>query len=133
MSCSIHRILGVDSLGDIPLLTAVAKLGATFAGAVEKFGFGFFGFNALPPPGEGADPVIVTERAPDGFRGLYIEERFYRVDHIGAHARTTCKPYRYCEAPYDRTQDPSHRRFLPALGGAGLGKGPLVAAGGAAT
>src|SRR5882672_6636545 len=86
-----------DTIDHISRLTTVQRLADTFAGAVNEFGFSTLGINGLPPPGDGADPRIVTESTPEGFRDLYIHERFYLVDHICAHARAAYKPFRYSE------------------------------------
>ncbi len=118
-----------DTIDDISRLSTVQRLTDTLAGAVNEFGFSALGINGLPPPGEGADPRIVTEYAPEGFRDLYIHERFYLVDHICAQARVAYKPFRYSEAPYDRTASRSHQRFMQALDTFGMGKGVIVPVG----
>ena len=102
------------------------QVAATLSRGAEKFGFTSLGVNGLPPPGEGADPIILSESTPEGFRNNYIEERFYLVDHICAHARAAYEPFRYSEAPYDRTQARSHERFMEALDTFGMGKGLIV-------
>ena len=114
MKTNAHRNLVYDTIDEISRLTALPEIPAAFAAAASKFGFDWFGFNALPPPGQGADPIILTERTPEGFRGSYVEERFYLVDHLCAHGRTAYQPFRYSEAPSART--PEHRRFMQVLG-----------------
>jgi LuxR family quorum sensing-dependent transcriptional regulator len=119
----------LDTVEEISRLTSVIETGSALAEAMEKFGFAALGINGLPPPGEGADPLIITERTPEGFRDLYIEERFYLVDHISRHARATHQPFRYNEAPYDRAEAPAHHRFMQALQTFGMGEGLIVPVG----
>jgi LuxR family transcriptional regulator, quorum-sensing system regulator BjaR1 len=126
MNSSLHRNLIFDTIEDISRVTSLPQLAATFCGAMGKFGFTSLGINGLPAPGEGANPVILTESTPAGFRECYIEDRFYLVDHICAHARAVCEPFRYSEAPYARTRAPDHERFMQALDTFGMGKGLVV-------
>jgi LuxR family quorum sensing-dependent transcriptional regulator len=122
-----------DTIDDISRLNTIQALTETLAGAVNEFGFSTLGINGLPPPGEGADPRIVTEYTPEGFRDHYIYERFYLVDHISAQARIAYRPFRYSEAPYERTDSRSHQRFMQALDTFGMGKGIIVPVGRPAT
>jgi len=96
---------------------------------MEKLGFTALGINGLPPPSDDADPRILTESTPEGFRDLYIHERFYLVDHIATHARGTYESFRFSEAPYDRTESRGHQRFMQALDTFGMGKGLIVPVG----
>lgn len=121
-----YRNLAFDTIDHISRLTVVEQVAAAFVGAVEKIGFTALGINGLPLPGEGVDLRIVTESAPEGFRDLYIHERFYRVDHICAHARTATEPFRYSEAPYDRNESREHQRFTQAIETYEVGKGLVV-------
>lgn len=132
MNSSLHRNLIFDTIDHIARLTSPPQVAATFCGAVAKFGFTSLGINDLPWPGEGANPVILAESTPSGFRRCYIEERFYLVDHIAAHARATYEPFRYNEAPYPRAQARDHERFLQALDTFGMGRGLIVPLGRAA-
>ena len=95
---------------------------------MADFGFTALGINGLPPRERDADPVILAETTPSGFREFYISERFYLTDHICAHARAapTREPFRYSEAPYDRAQSRAHERFLQALHTFGMGHGLIV-------
>jgi LuxR family quorum sensing-dependent transcriptional regulator len=121
-----HRNLIFDTIDEIARLTSVPQVATTLTRAAYQFGSTSLGINGLPPPGEGADPVILSENTPEGFRGSYIEERFYLVDHICAHARATYEPFRYSEAPYDRTRAPAHERFMQALETFGMERGLIV-------
>lgn len=116
----------VDAIDKISQSNSTAEISAALGSAVEELGFAAFGINGLPPPGEGADPIVLTERAPDGFRDFYIEERFYLVDHICAHARAAHEPFRYSEASFSRENPRGHRRFMEALDNFGLGRGLIV-------
>ena len=129
MISEFHRNLIFDTIDDISHLTLVPQIAVALADTMAKFGFGALGINGLPPPGEGADPLILAERTPEGFRDLYIHERFYLVDHISKHARATYELFRYSEAPYDRAQSRGHQRFLQALDTFGMGKGLIVPVG----
>jgi putative ABC transport system substrate-binding protein len=117
-----------DTIEELSRLTAVPDVAATLARAMADFGFTALGINGLPLREEGADPIILTESTPPGFRELYIHERFYLTDHICAHARAapTREPFRYSEAPYDRAHARSHERFLQALQTFGMGHGLVV-------
>ena len=126
MNSSLHRNLIVDTIDGISRLSSLPQVAATFRDAVAQFGFTSFGINDLPHLGEDANPIILTESAPPGFRDCYIDERFYLVDHICAQARAARKPFRYSEAPYPRIQAKSHQRFMEALGTFRLGKGLVV-------
>jgi LuxR family transcriptional regulator, quorum-sensing system regulator BjaR1 len=105
---------------------SLPQITATLGHIVEKLGFTSFGINGLPPPGEGADPVVLTESTPEDFRDFYIAERFYLVDHICAHARGSYQPFSYSEAPYRRAQASHHERFMQALKTFHLGRGLVV-------
>jgi LuxR family transcriptional regulator, quorum-sensing system regulator BjaR1 len=122
-----HRIL--DTICDLSRQTALHEVSAILASAMAEFGFAALGINGLPPPDENADPRILTESAPEGFRDVYIHERFYLADHICAHARAAGQAFRYDEAPYDRTESRSHERFMQALGTFGMSKGFIVPTG----
>jgi LuxR family quorum sensing-dependent transcriptional regulator len=126
VTLSSGRYLALDPIYDISRLTSPSEVSAALAASMESFGFTALGINGLPPPAEGADPRILAENAPEGFRDLYIRERFYQVDHICAHARTAHEPFRYSEAPFDRKESRGHERFMQALKGLGLGKGLIV-------
>jgi LuxR family transcriptional regulator, quorum-sensing system regulator BjaR1 len=121
-----RQYLVFDTIDRIARQTSVVKVSATFAAAMEKFGFTTFGVTGLPPPAEDADPRILVERTPAGLRELYTHERFYLVDHLGAHARTTGETFRYDEAPYDRTKSRGHERFMQALATFGIRRGVIV-------
>ena len=129
MGYGSQRYLIFDTIDEISRLSSLPEISAILAGAMAKFGFTALGINGLPPPGEGADPRILTESTPEGFRDLYIHERLYLVDHICAHARAAYEPFRYNEAPYDRTGSRGHERFMQALDTFGMGKGLIVPVG----
>jgi autoinducer binding domain-containing protein len=126
MNSNFHRNLVFDTIDRISRLNVLEQVADAFIGAVEKFGFAALGINGLPPPGEGVDLRILAESTPEGFRDLYIRERFYLVDHICAHARAASEPFRYSEAPYDRKGSRGHQRFMQALETFGMGKGLIV-------
>jgi LuxR family quorum sensing-dependent transcriptional regulator len=116
----------LDSIFEISRLTSLPEITATISRTIGELGFTSFGINALPPPGEGADPVVLTESTPEGFRDFYIAERFYLVDHICACARAAYQPFRYSEAPYKRAQVSHHERFMQALETFHMGRGLIV-------
>jgi LuxR family quorum sensing-dependent transcriptional regulator len=117
-----------ETIEELSRLTAVPDVAITLARAMADFGFTALGINGLPVQEEGADPVILTESTPPGFRDLYIHERLYLADHICAHTRAapTREPFRYNEAPYDRARSRTHERFLQALQSFGMGRGLIV-------
>src|SRR6202035_2755904 len=121
--------IAFDSIDRMSRLTVLEQIAAAFVGAVEKIGFTALGINGLPPPGEGVDLRILAESTPEGFRDLYIHERFYLVDHICSHARAASEPFRYSDAPYDRNESRGHQRFMQALETFGLGRGLIVPVG----
>jgi LuxR family quorum sensing-dependent transcriptional regulator len=126
MISGFYRNLIFDTIDAISHMTLLPQVAATLNVAAEKYGFLALGINGLPPPGEGVDPAILSESTPKGFRDSYIEERFYLVDHICAHARAAQEPFEYSEAPYDRTRTPRHERFMQALDTFGMGRGLIV-------
>jgi DNA-binding CsgD family transcriptional regulator len=115
-----------DTIDKISGLALPSQIAGTLGRAVGEYGYTSLGINGLPPPAEDADPLILTESTPNGFRDCYIEERFYLVDHICAHARTTYEAFRYSEAPYPQNNAAAHRRFLQALETFSLLKGLVV-------
>lgn len=119
-----NRIL--DTIDEISGLASPRQIAATLARAVEECGYTSLGINRLPPPGADADPLILAERTPAGFRDCYIAERFYLVDHICAHARTSYEAFRYSEAPYPGKNAAEHKQFLELLDTFDLGKGLVV-------
>jgi LuxR family transcriptional regulator, quorum-sensing system regulator BjaR1 len=116
----------LDAFVEVSRPTSLWQILETLSRTAEKLGFTSVGINGLPPPGAGADPVILTERTPEGFRDLYIAERFYLVDHICARARATYHPFRFSEAPYRRAQASRHERFMQALKTFEMGRGLIV-------
>jgi LuxR family quorum sensing-dependent transcriptional regulator len=121
-----YQNLVFKTVDDISRLNSLPEVSAVLAAAMTQLGFTSLGINGLPPVGEDTDPQILAETAPEGFRDLYIHERFYQVDHICACARAACEPFRYSEAPYDRRQSRAHRRFMEALHTFSMGKGLIV-------
>jgi LuxR family quorum sensing-dependent transcriptional regulator len=126
MNSRFHRNLTLDTIDIISRHTLPSQVGETLVRAVGRLGFNSFGINGLPPLSDGADLVILIEDAPKGFRDHYVEERFYQMDHICAHARTAYEPFRFSEARYNRADAASHRRFMEALDLYGMGKGIIV-------
>ena len=118
-----------DTISELTVVSSPSRIAATLVEAAAKFGFTALGINGLPPPIQGADPMVLAERAPPGFRELYIHERFYLVDHLCAYGRSTTEPFRFSEAPYDSREARGHRRFLEALQSFGIGKGITVPVG----
>jgi len=128
MDADGRRNLIFDAVYDISRRNSLPEISIAFSNAVEQFGFTALGVNGLPPPGDGADPRILTERTPEGFRDLYIHERFYLVDHICAHARVMHEPFKFSDAPYDPSS-PGHERFMQALEDFEMSKGLIVPVG----
>ena len=124
-----RRHVVFDSIAEISRIATLPDVSAAFAQAVERFGFHALGINGLPPVAGDADPLILTEKAPDGFRAFYVEERFYLVDHICAHARTASAPFRYRDAPFDQAQSARHERFIQGLRSFAMGEGLVVPVG----
>ena len=125
-SFGFYRDLVFDTIDRMSRLTVLEQVSTVFAAAMERIGFAALGINGLPPPGEGVDLRILAESTPEGFRDLYIHERFYLVDHICARARATSEPFRYSEAPYERNESRGHQRFMQALETFGMGRGLIV-------
>jgi LuxR family quorum sensing-dependent transcriptional regulator len=126
MTSIVHRNLIFETIDNISRLNLLSQVAVAFSHAAARFGFTSLGINGLPPPGEGADPLVVTESVPEGFRDCYIQERFYLVDHICTHARAAYEPFQYSDAPYDRTHAPDHERFMQALDTFGMSRGLIV-------
>jgi LuxR family quorum sensing-dependent transcriptional regulator len=126
MISSFHQKFVIDTIDKISGLTLVPQIAGALTDAAAQFGFSALGINSLPSPGEDADPFILTESTPEGFRELYIAERFYAADHICRHARTAYEPFRYSEAPYGRTESRGHQRFMQALASFGMDRGLIV-------
>jgi LuxR family transcriptional regulator, quorum-sensing system regulator BjaR1 len=118
-----------DTIDDIAHLTTPQQVGETFAGAVATMGFTSIGINGLPPPEVDADPVILTERTPNGFRDVYIHDRLYLFDHICARARIATEPFRYSEAHYGAVEAQAHARFMQVLASYGMSDGIVVPVG----
>jgi LuxR family transcriptional regulator, quorum-sensing system regulator BjaR1 len=119
----------VDTISDLAPLTSLSQVVRTFGAAVAKYGFTAFGIDGLPAPSETADLQVLTESVPEGFRNLYVHERFYLVDHIGAHARTAAGPFRFSEAPFNTSDIRGGRRLLDVLQSFGIDKGFTVPVG----
>jgi LuxR family transcriptional regulator, quorum-sensing system regulator BjaR1 len=126
MALKSRQNLVFDTIDRISRLTSLPEVSKNLVAATAKFGFTALGINGLPPPAQDADPYILAESTPEGFRDVYIHERFYLVDHICAHARTTGEVFQYSEAPYDRTGYRGHERFMRALETFGMSKGLVI-------
>ena len=122
----IERNLIFEAIEDIGKLTSLPSVATRFANTMEQLGFTTLGINGLPPPGEDADPIILAESTPEGFRDFYIHERFYSIDHICAHARVSYHPFRFSDAPYDQTKSRDHERFVQGLHTFGMRMGVIV-------
>ena len=116
----------VDGVDEMSRLTSMRDIAATLRRTVEACGYTSFGINGLLPPGEGADPAILTDAAPEGFRDCYVDERFYLVDHISNDARVAHEPFRYSEARHFLADASRHKRFTQAIDTFGLGRGLVV-------
>jgi LuxR family quorum sensing-dependent transcriptional regulator len=121
-----RRSFVFDALDELSRLRTVSHVSTTLTKAMTNFGFTTLGINGLPPRGPDADPAILTESAPAGFRDLYVRERLYLSDHICVHARTARQAFRYSEAPYEKARSRSHERFLQVLQSFGMGHGLIV-------
>jgi len=115
-----------DTIEHVSHLTALAQISLTLADAMEQFGFHALGINGLPPPGPGADPFVLTEKTPEGFRDFYIREQLYRLDHICLYAKAVFEPFRFSDAPYDSKESRGNMRFMQALATFGMDKGLIV-------
>jgi LuxR family transcriptional regulator, quorum-sensing system regulator BjaR1 len=115
-----------DTIEEVSGLASPLQIADALGRAVADYGYTSFGFNGLPPPANDADPLILAESAPGGFREWYVEERFYLVDHICAHARTTYEAFRFRDAPYPAANEARHRRFLDALESFGVQEGLVI-------
>jgi LuxR family quorum sensing-dependent transcriptional regulator len=129
MISSFHRNFVFDTFEEISRVSLLPQVASIFKKSMDKLGFTSFGINSLPPPGKSADPIVLLENTPTGFRGGYIEERFYLIDHICAHARKAYEPFRYSEAPYAQKQSCDRERFMQALCTYGMAKGLIVPVG----
>lgn len=118
-----------DIIQDLSRLTMLSEISPTLVEAMKKFGFTALGINGLPPPGEGANPSVLTEIAPEGFRDLYVHERLYMVDHIGAHARSAYQPFQFSDAPHDGKASRSCARFKQVLESFEIGNGLVIPVG----
>jgi DNA-binding CsgD family transcriptional regulator len=123
--CSLRNHV-FDTIDNISRLTLLSQVVGTLSRAVAEYGYSSLGINGLPPPAQDADPLILTESAPDAFRAFYIHERFYLVDHIGAHARTAHEAFCFRDAPYPPGNAAAHQRFLQALESFGMHNGLVV-------
>ena len=126
MKIKSRQALVFDTLDRIARQTSLTQVSAILVAAVAKFGFTALAVTGLPPPSENADPHILTENTPEGFRDLYIHERFYLVDRLAARARTSPGVFRFREVRYDRAKSPGHERLLQALETFGMGRGLVV-------
>lgn len=118
-----------DTISDLALLTSLSQVVGTFGAAIAKYGFTSFGIDGLPALSETADLQVLTESVPDGFRDLYSHERFYLIDHIGAHAKTAPRLFRFSEAPFNAQNVRGGQRLLDVLQSFGIGKGFTVPVG----
>lgn len=121
-----------DTIDRLASLASLSEVAAGFTDAMAKFGFSSVGICTLPPPGEGVNSLVLIENAPKGYRDDYIHERFYAVNHLAAHARATCEPFRFSDAPYVPGETRRHERFMQALESYQIGKGVIVPIGGTA-
>jgi LuxR family quorum sensing-dependent transcriptional regulator len=126
MISASHRNFIYDTINRLASLASLSEVAAGFTDAMAKFGFSSLGISALPPPGEGVNPLVLIESAPKGYRDDYIHERFYAVNHVAAHARATCEPFRFSDAPYAPREARRHERFMQALESYQIGKGVIV-------
>jgi LuxR family quorum sensing-dependent transcriptional regulator len=126
MLSSLRRNFLFDSVERISRLNAITDLSDELVRTMGEFGFTSLGINGLPPATGGADPIILTEIAPTGFRDLYIHERLYLSDHICANARTAREPFSYSDAVFDRSNTREHQMFLQALQTFEMGQGLIV-------
>ena len=126
MDCDAYRDLAFDTVDNIAGATSFAQISRRFAGNMAKLGFTSWGVNAMPSPKLRADPIVLAERAPAGFRDCYNHERIYPINHIAAYARSSIEPFRFSEAPYVPAQARDNERYMQLLRSFGLGEGLMV-------
>jgi LuxR family quorum sensing-dependent transcriptional regulator len=129
MTSIARRNFAFDTIDKIARLPSLQEVGTTLAGAVAKLGFTAIGINGLPPPEPDADPIVVTEFAPEGFRDCYSRERMYLINPTIARARATFEPFRFSDALYSQAQSPSRERFMHFLRSYGMDEGLIVPVG----
>jgi LuxR family quorum sensing-dependent transcriptional regulator len=115
-----------DAIDRLASLASLSEVAAGFTDVMATLGFSSLGIAVLPPSVEGADPLVLIESTPKGFRDFYIHERFYAVDHLAAHARAACEPFRFSDAPYPPRKSRRHERFMQALETYQMGEGVIV-------
>jgi LuxR family transcriptional regulator, quorum-sensing system regulator BjaR1 len=130
MSSNATENFVFDTILELTDRTSPAQIAATLTAAAAKFGFTALGINGLPAPRQAADPLVLVESTPKGFREFYIHERLYPIDHICTQARIARRPFRFSEAFYEAKESRRHRRFLQALQSYGMDKGMIVPVGG---
>jgi len=126
MGPDTRRNFAFDTIESLEKTTSLLEVGTAFAAAMTQLGFNGVGINALPPPEPDANPLVMTEILPEGFRDLYAYERLYLINHITDHARVANSPFRYSEAPYSAAQARAQRRFMQVLRSHGLGAGLII-------
>ena len=126
MMSGSYENLVYEAIQDITSLNSLSQVRARFADAMAHLGFSSWGISTLPPLEDAADPVVLIESTPKGFRDFYTHERFYAVDHLAAHAKVACKPFRFRDAPYPSGESRRHERYIQALETYEMGKGVIV-------
>lgn len=126
MVSKYHRNFAFDTIDDIDKQTTLPQVGVVFAGAMAKLGLNAVGINGLPPPEPDANPLIVVEVAPIGFRDCYIHEHLYLIDPNIERTRVTFETFRFSEALSDRAHSQDNDRFMQVLRDFGMGEGIVV-------
>jgi LuxR family quorum sensing-dependent transcriptional regulator len=129
MVSKYHRNFAFDTVADIAKQTSLPEIGAVFAREMAKLGINALGINGLPPPEPDADPIVVAEIVPEGFREYYVHERFYLIDPNVAHIRTTFDPFRFSDAFQNQVKSESRERFMQVLSSYGMGEGLMIPVG----
>jgi LuxR family quorum sensing-dependent transcriptional regulator len=129
MTSIARRNFAFDTINKVAQATSLPDLRERFGGAVAKIGFTAFGIAGMPPPDVRANPIIVLESMPAGFRELYKESRLYRINHIAAHVRIVFSPFRYSEAPYDPARGRDRDRVMQILQSFRIARGVCVPVG----
>ena len=129
MASNANRNLVFDTIDAISKQSSLPQVGAAFASAMTKLGFSALGINGLPPPMPDADPVILAEVVPDGFRDNYSHERLYLVDPNVAHMRTTLEPFRFSDAFQIQGKSEGRERFMQILRSYNMADGVMIPVG----
>jgi LuxR family quorum sensing-dependent transcriptional regulator len=96
------------------------------------YGVEFFCINGFPNPEQRFEEVMIVNRVPAEWLGIYLERQYVHVDHAVRFGKRTARPFAWEDVPYDPEREPRTAEYAQGVREFGLTQALLVPAHGPA-